>query len=74
MKAKTPTIDLVSEWIKEFTRTTGKQVDVVKVSPVSYVPLYDDLVHSPLKRSDFLNAIPVLKSRPTFANKQLPTD
>jgi hypothetical protein len=65
---------LALQWKKEFERTTGKKVEVIPVSSVSFAIYYDDCIKNCLKRSDFLQALPILQKRPDFHLPKLPTE
>jgi len=64
---RTSTQSLVLQWKKEFERTTGKKIEVIPISPVSFAIYYDDCIKNSLKRSDFEQALPRLRLRPDFS-------
>lgn len=68
------TQSLVLQWKKEFERTTGKKVEVIPVSSVSFAVCVDGYIKNCLKRSDFLQALPILQKRPDFSLPKLPTE
>jgi len=69
MKQTTTTQQLADDWTKEFQRTTGIKPQVLKHSKVVYQITYQSGNHvamSYLRRCDFISAIQILKTRPTF--------